>query len=1138
MLLRYTIFVIAIIFAAVYRPAAFAQSRPDVIRQTTSDDTADPGYKVTHFTAAEGLPSSNVYSVAEDSLGYLWIGTLGGLTRYDGYSFEPYLPITGDSSSISTSAIFGLMSDPEGKIWIGSRYDDPRGLNRFDPVSERFTRFFQESDQEAKLTAYPLFVSNDDEDVLWVATFDQEKGKSSLHRFSPNKGEALSSYELKSIDATTVGVVLGGFQENDGMIWLGTRGWGGVSKMGLYQISPSMDSLEYFGPEKIVNGTESGFDVYSMVRDDGDTLWIGSSYGLFKFDLRTEAFIALYSINSDNVEDPANQVTQVFKDRSGALWVGGAQGIYLFDEVNELFSLIYGGPSGHVWDIHEDRFGTIWIATSEGLLKLSQFENPFEIFSRTSMGTFPTSSFANKRFYFYETRKGDVWRLSEQGVITINKKGGEEVTRLIESGANWFYEDQAGDIWISKCVDGLARYIDGNPEKRIIYQHDPQNPNSIGTCVNPVIEDRAGNLWISLYGDGIDRFDRETGVFEHYRKATHGIGSQSVYNLIESTIEPGIIWMSTTDGIVKFDVEVSSFTNYFSENLRRTVMIYEDGEGRLWAATAGNGLQLFDRESGEVIKTYKVEDGLSHNTIWAVYGDKNGNLWMSTNNGISRFDPTTGQFRSFSTSHGLPNVEFTELGKSQTPDGKLYFSTGQYGVSFHPENIADNLIASEVFLTGLEVNGIDQKPEENGPLEISIRLAESITLSHRQNDLTLEYVGIHPNDPHLQRYRYELEGYDDEWIEAGAQRVARYSKLPFGKYTFKVMATNRDGIWSERGASLRITILPPWWRTTAAYIVYGLFLLTGIVAVDRYQRRRLLRKAREKARERELAHAEEIRQAHDELKQTHEHLKTTQQQLVQQEKLASLGQLTAGIAHEIKNPLNFVNNFAAINDDLAGELDDVLTRSEDKPVKEIRPEINDLLGSFKTNSRQIAKHGRRADRIVQGMMQHASSSAGERYEVAVNPMVQEHVNLAYHSFKSRRPDVDIVIEQELAEDVGSVKVAPQDIGRVLQNILGNAFDAVHEKATQSNNDYIPRVRIKTAHTEHAVEIKIEDNGIGIPHNVMDRVFEPFFTTKPAGSGTGLGLSLSYDIVTQGHGGALTVESMEGEGATFVVTLPL
>ncbi len=261
-------------------------------------------------------------------------------------------------------------------------------------------------------------------------------------------------------------------------------------------------------------------------------------------------------------------------------------------------------------------------------------------------------------------------------------------------------------------------------------------------------------------------------------------------------------------------------------------------------------------------------------------------------------------------------------------------------------------------------------------------------------------------------------------------------------------------------------------------------------------------------------------------------LQAAQQQLVHAEKMASLGALTAGIAHEIKNPLNFINNFAEVNEELAQELRTDLADHPDALAL-----VEDLLADLEQNAAVIAQHGKRADGIVKSMMAHAREGKGEREAVNLNALIDEHVELAYHGKRAQVPGFNVDLERNYDDAVGSVEVVPQDFGRVMLNLIGNAFDAVTEKAASMDEKYEPVVRIVSCKKENGVEIRVEDNGPGMSMEVKAKVFEPFFTTKPTGSGTGLGLSLSYDIVTQGHGGTLSVDSEEGKGASFCITLP-
>ncbi len=278
----------------------------------------------------------------------------------------------------------------------------------------------------------------------------------------------------------------------------------------------------------------------------------------------------------------------------------------------------------------------------------------------------------------------------------------------------------------------------------------------------------------------------------------------------------------------------------------------------------------------------------------------------------------------------------------------------------------------------------------------------------------------------------------------------------------------------------------------------------------------------------------EIDEAHKSLEKSTAELKRTQAQLIQQEKMASLGQLTAGIAHEIKNPLNFINNFAEINEEFVQELREAYEENPDVRLAEVMEAVE----AIENNSRVIKQHGKRADSIVFGMMQHASGGASEKALTDLNNLVKEHVDLAYHGKRATISDFNCTLEMDLNENVGEVDVVPRDLGRVILNLAGNAFDAIHEFAQTAAEDYAPTVTVTTRPLGSAIEILVADNGPGIPKEIQDKIFEPFFTTKPTGKGTGLGLSMSFDIITSGHHGSLSVESsVEHGGTTFRIVLP-
>jgi signal transduction histidine kinase len=348
-------------------------------------------------------------------------------------------------------------------------------------------------------------------------------------------------------------------------------------------------------------------------------------------------------------------------------------------------------------------------------------------------------------------------------------------------------------------------------------------------------------------------------------------------------------------------------------------------------------------------------------------------------------------------------------------------------------------------------------------------------------------------------------------------------------------------------------VTPPWWKTWWAYSLYGLLLTVAGYSLHRYQKQRVIAAERERTRVRELAQAKEIEKAYkelgikssqleeqkEELQTTLEDLKITQNQLIQQEKMASLGELTAGIAHEIQNPLNFVNNFSEVNKELIEEMEVEIGNGNLHEVKAIAMGI-------KENEQKISQHGKRADAIVKGMLQHSRASAGKKEHADINALADEYLRLSYHGLRAKDKDFNADFKTSLDESIGKIEVVPQDIGRVLLNLFNNAFYSVNEKKkalTLKGENYEPTVWVTTKRISSPpvggagrLEICVRDNGIGIPQNVLDKIYQPFFTTKPTGQGTGLGLSLSYDII-KAHGGDLKVKTKEGEFAEFIVQLP-
>ncbi len=1097
---------------------------------------------------SDGSTFSFVNGITQDNNGYMWFATKRGIYSYDGTQMVSYKNSSLSANSLASNLVESIFADDDGSIWVGSLGN---GLDHFDQFTGAFTHFQHDPDDTASLSNDTVTsILRDRDGILWIGThqgLDQynPETKTFIHyRHRENDPASLSFNQVRVI-----------YEDKQGTLWIGTGSpyagdGGGASDGGLNRLDKSTGQFtRYMHNRDDINSLISN-KVSAIFEDNQGAFWVGTRGGLHKMDRQEGTFERL-------VYDPAHpekfsgpiivpenaaweHITFIHQDAAGSYWYGTVEnGLYYFNPaVGKMIRYHASGNTSEEfsdnggWRAYTSRDGMLWIGTAQGnIFRINPLQTEIPYFA-LSGGS------ANA---FYEEPDGTFWIGTSQGLIRQDKITGNSQSILIDAnpaspdnGVYFIYGDQLDQMWVGGS-GGLARWDEKN-KQFIRYKNEPDNNNSLSNnSVYAIFEDKESNFWIGT-GSGLNLLNKQAGTFKRFNTS---LFVTAVYEDHSDNL-----WVGTWNGpgIFLFNKETGELIN--NQSGVNVTCFFEDHENVLWVGTS-QGLLKYDPGVERFILVSDLYSIVGMSEIIGIKEDNQKNLWIACAEGIIRMNPERNSSRIYGREYGVGENNFIYLASYKGRNGKLYFGDTQGYFAFNPADFNDHSNPPEVAITNFYLANQAVKPGKGSLLKESLLQTKSLSLRSYQKSFSFDFSVIDYTNPESNRLYFMMENYDQEWRGGGFERRANYYDLPSGKYTFRVKGSNSSGIWAER--TIEIIILPPWWRTWWAYIIYVLLFITVIIGIDRFQRHRLLNAEREKNRDRELLHAKEIEKAYTELK-------TTQTQLIQAEKMASLGELTAGIAHEIQNPLNFVNNFSEVSVELMEELKGEISKVKGERIDSIQ---DDIISDVIQNLVKITHHGKRADAIVKSMLQHSRSSTGQKESTDINALADEYLRLAYHGMRARDKSFNATMETIFDPALPKIEVVPQDIGRVILNLVNNAFQAVHEKSqgnvpttlgannysplqgasTQPQLEYTPAVTITTKNHGDHIEISVADNGAGIPDSIKDKIFQPFFTTKPTGQGTGLGLSLSYDIV-KAHGGELSVEAVMGEGSKFVIILPV
>lgn len=784
----------------------------------------------------KGLSANTVYTILQDRYGYMWFGTWDGLNKYDGYTFVTF----DKKDGLSNEVINALIETDDGNIWIGT--DD--GLNCYNPMTEKVTVYRNSPFDSTNLTSNHInFLLHDKPDRFIVCT-DKGLNLFDLKTHEATRFQSRESGERRTRSNNFNYVMI----SSDGNYWLATD-------FGLLEYNPkTRENIRHLNrpdhPESLADN-----NVRVVYEDPQKRIWVGTENGLSLLNRKTNTFTNFRHDPDDPASISNNFVECLYEDSFGKFWVGTDGGglnilntdSLSFTRVNPNETIFQSVSNNRIYSIKEDSQGNLWFGTFNGVKIYDPFKPKFTLF--TSRPNDPESLNSSFVWTFIEYRPNLIWMGTDQGISVFNTKT-RKITplssflspgnRLSSERVRSLFKDSHGNVWIGTRDAGLNK-LDTRSGKINTFQPSMQYRNSI--CDNYILriyEDKNGLLWIATQNglNTIDPVTHQIRVFKHDPEDMNSISSNTIYDFMEDY--QGNLWIATLDGLNKYHPESGTFTAYkniwHNENkvtTDRLFSLYEDTDHNFWIGTRGGGLELFNRETG-TFKSYTVKDGLPNNVVYSVLEDDNGNLWLSTNWGISMFDKANDSFINFDVTDGLQSNEFNAGAALRTSSGEMLFG-GMKGFNmFVPENIRLNPKKPEIVITSFK--------KFNRPQPGQLLDGDTIVLSYNDNFFSFEFSSLDFTNAIRSKYAYILEDYNRDWTYVdGRRHFAEYTNVAPGKYTFRVIGANNNGIWNNKGVSLTKMVNAPWYQTwwfRSLLVIFITFLIWFVI----YSRVRRIRR--------------------------------------------------------------------------------------------------------------------------------------------------------------------------------------------------------------------------------------------------------------------------------------------------------
>ncbi len=1076
------------------------------------------------------LSNLNIACISQDSKGFLWVGTSDGLNRFDGYEFKTYRNIENDSNSLVKNTIQTIFEDSYGTLWTSTINS---GLHFYDRATDAFHRIPKFSQRHCQI----FRITEDSNHNLWIG------GAINAYAFVAMRDHQKGTWEEFKLFPAVEGIY-SIIQSAENEYWLGSQA------DGLFLWNKKTNHLRQYQHDPNNPNSLPGNFVREIVQDARGNLWLGThDGGLCKFEIKNNSYTNFTIHSKAKTTIPSNTIRSMCWD-GNYLWIGTENGgLSKMDmTTGMLTNYLYNNSdpnsiiNNSIWSVYKDRQGRIWVGSfARGLCVLDALEDKIPLLDISMDGDLVNAIVIDS--------KNRMWIGTEDGLVLRDKTGSyrfrsdpENKSTISSNAINCIFEDRKHRVWIGVWNGGINRFVE-NSKSFVRYLPDSKTKTLTNADVFSITEySKTGELLLSTFGGLNILKDEQAGIFENPFKYPSE-GDQIQFTLLEDSKHN--IWVGARSGLSLYSLEnkttkridILGDTTRVSDQIN---CIYEDHKATLWIGSSGGLHQMI---SPTKFITYTTKDGLPVNFVQGILEDAKGNLWLGTTKGLTFFNTVTKTFKTFDKSDGLLSAELRRKSFFKSKEGQLFI--GGNGInSFFPDSIFSNPYKPSVYITDLKIFNRTITPKtSDGILKDDIAVTKEIYLNHSQTFFSLHYVGINFTSSYKNEYAYKLEGFDKDWVKVGTQRFATFTNLDPGTYTFKVRASNNDGLWNEDGASLIIHVLPPWWKTWWFRVLSSIGLGTAFVLIIVLRTKRIERVNRI-LEETVDQKTKQIREQNQKLKEQSEELASQYEELVQSQEETSTQ----------RDLLSQQNRALQESQKTIEKQNENLELEVAKRTKEL-VEYNHQLEQFAF----ITAHNLRAPvaRILGlgqllGLAKGNSEDKDEIYPKLVNTAkeidgVVKDLNTILELKKNNESyitNIDLAavismikvnLEREIEAtqtsittdftQVGSLLTVKPYLDSILYNLVSNAIKYRHPERK-------PVIHIKTTKSENEICLSVADNGLGIDMaHSQTKLFTLYSRFHDHVEGKGMGL---YLVKTQliAMGGRVEVESEVGKGTTF------